>query len=114
MNPYRREREEVATHQEILDGIERRAAATAAGPCELDECVAGELGVSVEDYFAFGVVAGAIDRYADAWQRQLPLPVDDWPTSAAAHTTHGASSSEVALARRDRQPARGISQQQDG
>jgi hypothetical protein len=63
----------VATHQEILDGIERRLAATAAGPCEVDERVAGELGVCVEDYFAYVVVAGAIERYADVWQRQLPI-----------------------------------------
>lgn len=70
----------VPSHQRILEEIERRAAATAAGPCEVDEQVAGELGVTVEDYFAYVVVAGAIERYADAWQRQLPLPVDDWPT----------------------------------
>jgi hypothetical protein len=43
--------------------------------------VAGELGVCVEDYFAYVVVAGAIERYADAWQRQLSLPVDEWPVA---------------------------------
>lgn len=67
----------IATHDEILTEIERKVATPEARPDEVDQRVAAELGVPARDYFAYVVVAGAIQRYADHQRRQQSLPIDE-------------------------------------
>jgi hypothetical protein len=57
-------------------------------------------------------LAGAWRQVATAREREGSVTAAA-AASAAAHTTHRATSSEATFARRDRQPARGISQQRD-
>lgn len=66
-----------ATREEILAEIERRVATSKAAPHEVDERVADELGVPADDYFAYVVVAGAIERYGQWLHRQQHLPIDE-------------------------------------
>lgn len=66
-----------ATREEILAEIERRVTTSEAAPHEVDERVAAELGVPASDYFAYVVVAGAIERYGQWLHRQQRLPIDE-------------------------------------
>lgn len=66
-----------ATREEILAEIGRRVTTSEAAPHEVDERVAGELGVPADDYFAYVVVAGAIERYGQWLHCQQRLPLDE-------------------------------------
>lgn len=64
-------------HAEVLAHLERAVASPNALPHEIDERVATTLGVPASDYFAYVVVAGAIERYAEQLHRQQQLPLGD-------------------------------------